>query len=187
MLSNRRLALLLLGLAGVLVVHQFAHGLTRLLGLGSAEVGHGHMAFLWATLGPLGAIAVAMLAVRQTRAFHLADGLPLVTLATLIAGGYVGLEMIEHLSSSLTAFDALTAPSVLLGIALAPFVAQLLGRAVRGAAAVIEALTEIASLRRSGPPIVLRITERGDVVPEVPAQFSQYRRGPPQPPHSHHS
>lgn len=179
MLSNRRLALLLLGLAGVLVVHQFAHGLTRILGLGASSVDHGHMAVLWATLGPLGALGLAVLAVRQTRAIRLEQPVRTSRLTALTACGYVALEMAEHLGSALSIVDALTAPSVLLGVLLAPLVGLVLRRAVSGAAAIIEALTEGPGRRPPGRPLLLRITSRGQVVPVDPARFSHRRRGPP--------
>lgn len=179
MLSNRRLALMLLGLAGVLIVHQGAHGLTRQLGLTESSVSHDHMALLWAILGPLGAAAVAILAVRQTRLLRLEGPPSFALLAAVSGGGYLTLELMEHLSASQSFLDAMTAPSMLLGLVLAPLIAALLRRAVDGATAIMAALTSAPARRYAGQPIPLRVSPPEPIRVPAPGQFSHHRRGPP--------
>lgn len=128
MLVERRLALGILGAAGVLVAHEFAYALTSAPSTVTNSVQHGYLSLLWSIIGPLAGLTVGYVGVQRVRRFGLPDGLSTATLAAVVLPAFVGLEITERALSGAGAFSAFAEPAVWLGIALCAPVAWFFSR-----------------------------------------------------------
>lgn len=142
---ERKLALGILGAAGVLVTHEFAYMFVQAASATTElSLAHNHLALLWAVVGPLAGLAVARVGVQRVRRLELPGGLPIASLWRVILPVFLLLEVVERGITGQGWTTALAEPVVWLGLALCGPVAWFLHRFVDVAADAVVALAASA-------------------------------------------
>lgn len=172
-----RFDLFLLSAVGVLLTHQVAYAL---VGLSAQQtVSHGHLEAAW-TYVPLALLMGLARSVTKSLQRRRFAGPSVRSLATYVAVGYFGLEMIERLAYGLDAVALVTEPVLWVGLVVACLVAAALHRAVMVATEL--ALAWDSTTRRRWPALATsaRPTAAVEVaVTNVHHHSVVSRRGPP--------
>jgi len=177
--ERRRLSLLLLAFAGVLISHTVGYWIVSLGATVPAEAvdDHAHMTLLGWLLAPGGLMALAWLAVAGARAVgpRIVIGWP--QLAALMASVLVSQEVFERLLGAGSVPAVVTEPSVWLSLVATPAVARLLVLLVGLARCVVEFLVDTRPVR-SRHDLVFPC--RDSLIPAADLAWSPVlARGPP--------
>ena len=167
------------------MAHEFAYGAVGIAHAAMDQsIGHAHIGWLTAVLGPIAVLGLGRFGLAQVRRLR-ADStgsvspLPRAGTAALTLGGFVGLEVVEHIVSGAGALGAFSSPAVLLGMALCVPIAWVLATAIEVA---IEAVAAVAASARQSthhtfvwlPVVATEPLRRPALLDHVVA-----RRGPP--------
>jgi len=179
-LGNRRLAGFLLSVAGMLLVHEWAYGIARMANLAESRVSHSHLAAFWSTIGPLVALSLAALALRESRNLHLATPLRARSMVAGMGSMFVTMELVEFARAGLSVGDAFTSPQVIIGLLVVVPIAACMSRLATVAQEVVRTLSLAKLHRVTRPSHTVVVTAVSLTVPVTRRlAFSVCRRGPP--------